>query len=179
MLEKIPSVIGEALHGLRAGAEKTAGVHSFPESPSTITVTSDSFVEGGPIPPTHTADGAGIEPPLRWSGCPAGTAEVVVFAEDADSPTPRPLVHLIAYGLPAKGGSNQGVGGRGLNSFGKAAFLPPDPPSGHGPHRYHFVVFALGEPSGLSGEPGRSATLDAMRGKVLAKGVLIGTCERP
>ena len=66
----------------------------------------------------------------------------------------------------------------GETSMGQAAWLPPDPPSGHGPHRYVVQVFALGQPSGLEGRPGRTAVVEALQGKVLAKGLLIGTYER-
>jgi phosphatidylethanolamine-binding protein (PEBP) family uncharacterized protein len=66
----------------------------------------------------------------------------------------------------------------GRNSFLKQAYAPPDPPPGHGPHRYAFEVFALDDAPALSRTPNRSAILDMMRGRVLAKGCLIGTYER-
>ena len=66
----------------------------------------------------------------------------------------------------------------GRNSYLQAAWLPPDPPPGHGVHRYAFQVFALagGE---FDGTPGRDAVLDAIREHGLASGCLIGTYERP
>jgi len=68
--------------------------------------------------------------------------------------------------------------GLGRNSFFRRAYLPPDPPPGHGPHRSAFLVFALSEPPAPDGIDGRNATLEAMVGRVLAKGRLIGTYER-
>jgi hypothetical protein len=58
-------------------------------------------------------------------------------------------------------------------------YLPPDPPSGHGPHRYVFQIFALDTRLDFEKPPGRGALLEAMRGHVLAKGLHIGLYERP
>ena len=134
------------------------------------------------------ADGPGLSPPLVWSGLPAGTASVVLLVEDAGSPTPQPLVHLIAWNLPPdRTGLQEGeVSGQaadeglplGRNSFLHAGWLPPDPPSGHGRHDYVFQVYALKQPLDLSETPGRGALLKAMEGRVLNKGVLVGGYAR-
>src|SRR5205085_2267962 len=136
----------------------------------------------------YTADGEGLSPPLHWSGVPAMATSVVVVVEDADSPTPQPLVHAIAVGLPADEGGAlaegvMGGGGAdpsvtmGRNSFLQSAWLPPDPPPGHGVHRYVFQVFALsaGEPLDA---PGRDALRSALAERAIASGCLIGTYER-
>lgn len=188
MLEKLPHLVGAALSRLKAGLETTTSVADFPEVPQTLTLTSEAFADGGAIPARFTADGARISPPLAWSGLPAGTARVVVIVEDADSPTPRSLVHLIAWNLmPTRGvleagelpspGGGQG-GALGQNSFLQDQWLPPDPPTGHGPHHYLFQVYALDTVLELDASPGRGAVVDAMRGHVLAKGTLTGTYER-
>lgn len=188
MLEKLPSIVGEALKGVRPGLEKTLASAAFGDVPATIAVESAAFAHERPMPAAFTADGAGRSPPLAWTNVPRGTAEVVLVVEDADSPSIDPLVHAIAFGLPAEGALPEGAlgGGEaapgvavGQNSFLKAGYLPPDPPSGHGAHRYVVQVFALGKASGLTGEPGRGAVVDALKGKVSAMGVLIGTYERP
>ena len=56
--------------------------------------------------------------------------------------------------------------------------LPPDPPPGHGPHRYCFQVFALDAAPKLHGSPIRTQVAHAMKGHVIAKGLLVGTYER-
>ena len=66
----------------------------------------------------------------------------------------------------------------GRNSFQQTAWLPPDPPTGHGPHLYVFQVFALDRKLDFEHPPSRKALADAMRDHVVAKGVLIGTYER-
>lgn len=190
MLEHMPKVVGHALRGVGPGLDKLMARRDFADVPETVSVTSSAFGEGGPIPPDYTEDGRKLSPPLSWSGVPAGTAEVVLVIEDADSPTPAPLVHTILFGLVGRdgaldAGALKGPGGAGgdhhlgKNSFLKAEYLPPDPPAGHGPHRYAVQVFALNRAVVLEAEPGRGALVDAMKGRVVAKGILIGTYERP
>ncbi|TGE01734.1 YbhB/YbcL family Raf kinase inhibitor-like protein [Methylobacterium nonmethylotrophicum] len=190
MLETIPHALGEALSGLKAGIAKTAYHAAFEAAPAAIRVTSPAFADGAALPARFTQDGAKLSPPLAWSGIPAGATALVLLVEDADSPTPKPIVHAIAWDLPAGDGdlpegalASPGSDGTikevGRNTFLKPGYLPPDPPTGHGPHRYLFQVYALDRHLGLDGTPGRGALLAAMHGHVLAKGVLTGTYERP
>ena len=190
MLEKLPDAIGHALRGQRAGLEKIAfQLIDLRAGMAQIQVASLAFTDHAPIPARYTADGAGLSPPLQWTGVPAGARSLVAIVEDADAPTPQPLVHAIVVDLAAEDGSlaegalpskdHDGSGVRaGRNSYLQAAWLPPDPPPGHGVHRYAFQVFALagGE---FDGTPGRDAVLDAIREHGLASGCLIGTYERP
>jgi len=190
VLEKLPDAIGHALRGQRAGLEKIAfQLIDLRAGMAQIQVTSLAFTDHAPIPARYTADGAGLSPPLQWTGVPAGARSLVAIVEDADAPTPQPLVHAIVVDLAAEDGSlaegalpskdHDGSGMRaGRNSYLQAAWLPPDPPPGHGVHRYAFQVFALagGE---FDGTPGRDAVLDAIREHGLASGCLIGTYERP
>lgn len=189
MLEKIPGAVGEALSGLKAGRDKTAVHSDFSDIPDTVTLTSPAFADGADMPARFTADGAGVSPPLAWSGLPAGTAALVILVEDAGSPTPRPLVHLIAWAIPpepaelpegalASPGHPGSGHALGQNSFLRAEWLPPDPPTGHGPHDYVFQIFALRQSPALAEAPGRGALIDAMRGHVLAKGTLTGVYYR-
>ena len=123
-------------------------------------------------------------------GCRPDAASLVLVVEDADSPTPHPLVHAIAVGLPAEDGNlpeaafpsadNAGTGlHAGRNSYLQAAWLPPDPPPGHGVHRYAFQVFALDSAPAFSATPGRDEVMEQLRSHAVASGLLIGTCERP
>jgi Raf kinase inhibitor-like YbhB/YbcL family protein len=189
MLEKLPHAVGEALSGLKAGLEKIAYHAVFPEAPESLAVTSPAFADGEALPARFTQDGAKVSPPLAWSGVPAEARSVVILAEDADSPTPKPLGHLIVWNLAghdaalAEGalGSPAGPGAHhnlGRNSFLKDQYLPPDPPTGHGPHRYVFQVYALDGTLALAASPGRGALLDAMKGRVLATGQITGTYAR-
>jgi phosphatidylethanolamine-binding protein (PEBP) family uncharacterized protein len=67
----------------------------------------------------------------------------------------------------------------GLNSFLMHGWLPPDPPPGHGEHRYAVQVFALAEGAAFSASPGRQELFDAISERAIAAGCLIGVYERP
>jgi phosphatidylethanolamine-binding protein (PEBP) family uncharacterized protein len=150
----------------------------------TFQVKSSAFECFGRIPPTFTADGPGVSPPLEWVNVPKGTVCVALIVEDADSPTPQPLVHAIA--VVEGGNGSLGVGaltsaeenrvGIGFNSFLRRAWLPPDPPAGHGEHRYVFQMFALR--SGMDLPSGRTALLEAILNRGLAMGWLVGVYSR-
>ena len=190
MLEKLPSRLGEIMRDVRAGAEELAiadteltGVNA------SIEVSSPVFEYNGTLPARYTADGEGCSPPIEWLGVPPEAQAVVLLVEDADSPTPEPLVHAIVWDLPGadaalpEGALNSKKDERnseamGQNSFFNATYLPPDPPPGHGTHRYVFQVFALDAVPRFESPPGRSTLLGHIRGHVLAKGLLIGTYAR-
>jgi Raf kinase inhibitor-like YbhB/YbcL family protein len=190
MLEKLPESIGHALVNQRAGMENVLYNQLFRERQcARIEVRSKAFVFNGRLPSRYTADGDGISPSLAWDAVPQGTASIALIVEDADSPTPHPLVHAIVVGLAAMSGSLEdgalnsphhlGVGlETGQNSFFRQAWLPPDPPPGHGEHRYVFQVFALGPGEPFSDVPGRREFIDAVLDRAVGVGCLIGTYER-
>ena len=105
MLEKLPHVFGRALKTIRPGVEKTV-YHDerLAAVPASIAVTSLALLDGEAFDARFTADGAGVSPPLEWRGVPLNAVGVVVLVADADSPTPRPLVHVIAHPLPGRDG---------------------------------------------------------------------------
>ena len=190
MLEKLPAGVGRALKSVRPGTGALVTQdESFADVPDVIAITSKAFAPDGAIPARYTEDGDKISPPLEWVGVPPEAQALVLLVEDADSPTFRPLVHAILGDLPpidgglAEGelpasGSGSERFGMGRNSFLSHGWLPPDPPRGHGPHRYAFQLFALDEVPSVSKAPGRSALVAALRGHVIAKGTLVGTYDR-
>ena len=160
------------LHGVRAGLDEIAfNTLGLRQGMAAISVASLAFADHAPMPARYTADGEGLSPPLQWTGVPAGAASLVLLVEDADSPTPHPLVHAIVVGLPAADGAlaeaalpsadHEGSGVHtGRNSYLQAAWLPPDPPPGHGVHRYAFQLFALDARPRSRRAPGRDEVLD-------------------
>jgi Raf kinase inhibitor-like YbhB/YbcL family protein len=190
MLEKIPPGLGHALRHVRAGYDKVVSeADDFVHIPDTIALESPAFEDGGSIPPRYTADGEQISPPLRWSRLPRDAESLALIVEDPDAPATEPLVHLIAWDLPPNlaelpEGELKSPGHAGLdenlgrNALQQAAWLPPDPPVGHGPHLYVFQVFALDAQLDFARPPSRKAVAEAMSGHVLAKGALVGTYER-
>ncbi len=192
MLEHVPGWLGKALRGVRAGADKLAITQDrLGGAFDAIDLMSPAFGNNGRLPPRFTADGAGVSPPLVWGPVPAEASLLALLVEDADAPTPSPLVHAVVWGLPADAGrlaegaivrdgsGDAGKGDVGRNSFFGEGWLPPDPPTGHGEHRYAFQLFALDADCGDPGRsPGRAALIEAMAGHVLAAGLLIGTYSR-
>lgn len=191
MLEKLPEVVGHVLRDRRAGLDKLVFNRSgLRVGQGLLQVTSLAFADHAAIPERYTADGEGVSPPLAWTGVPANAASVVLVVEDADAPTAEPLVHAIVVDLPAADGSlpegaihSGGHAGQpmhaGRNSLLRTGWLPPDPPPGHGEHRYAFQLFALGAGQAFAGTPGRDDLLAAIRERGLASGLLVGTYARP
>ena len=116
----------------------------------TMTLTSDAFAPGSPIPRVHaTAKAGGNDEsvPLRWSGEPSGTASFAIEVVDLDAGL---WVHWLVVGIPADvdelgaGASRGGMppGAHELeNTFGERGWGGPQPPAGQ--HRYRFTVYAL------------------------------------
>ncbi len=188
MLEHIPGWLGAALKGVRAGAEKLAITQAELAAPASLQLMSPAFADGGRLPERFTQDGEGASPPLVWSGVPAGAASLALLVEDPDAPAPHPLVHAVVWALPADAGrleegalgpdrASEGEVGRA--SFRHQGWLPPDPPTGHGEHRYVFQLFSLGAGAGDPGpDADRAKLVRAMSGQVLAAGVLTGLYSR-
>ena len=192
MLEKLPDAIGHALQDQRAGLDKILFNRvSLREGTAQIELSSLAFKDHAPLPERFTADGEGIiSPPLTWRGVPRGTASLALIVEDADVPTPNPLVHAIAVDIePHRNELSEGELSEtddakraalnlGRNSYLSQAWLPPDPPPGHGVHRYAFQLFALAEGATFSKAPGREELVEAVREHAIASGCLIGTYSR-
>jgi Raf kinase inhibitor-like YbhB/YbcL family protein len=191
MLEKLPETLGHLLGSRRAGLDKILfNTVDLREGTAQITLTSPAFVDHGPIPPDYTADGAGLSPEIDWTGVPPSAVALALIVEDADSPTPAPLVHAIAVDIDPRrrqlqeGELQETEHGRntalslGRNSYLRQAWLPPDPPPGHGIHRYAFQLFALAEGEPFKAAPGRHELIEALRKRAIASGCLIGTYTR-
>ena len=189
MLEKLPEAIGHALGHQRAGMEKIL-FHGDrrPEDTGRIEITSSAFAPGAELPRRFTADGAGVSPPLSWRHVPAEATALALIVEGADSPTPEPMVHAIVVEIdPREVGLVEGIFNGppesvpeklGRNSYLTLGWLPPDPPPGHGVHRYAFQVFALAAGEPLSKTPGRRELAAAIHKHSLGRGCLIGTYQR-
>jgi Raf kinase inhibitor-like YbhB/YbcL family protein len=190
VLEYVPAWLGELLRNRRAGHEKLVAADPALSVPDArFELSSPAFAAGARLPLRFTADGEGVSPPLLWSEVPEGTASLALIVEDPDAPAASPLVHAIVWNIPATerrlgegvivpDGEGGPMGDVGRNSFLQEGWLPPDPPTGHGEHDYVFQLFALSEPVPLDANPGRSAFVRAIAGKVLGVAVLIGTYSR-
>ena len=191
MFNKLPETLGRLLGAQRAGIENILFNRiDLRDGTAKITLTSPAFVDHAPIPAQYTADGEGVSPEIDWSGVPSSAASLALIVEDADSPTPAPLVHAIAVDidptrvqlqegeLQDSEGPERAALSLGRNSYLRQAWLPPDPPPGHGVHRYAFQLFALAEGEPLPAAPGRNELAQALRSRAIASGCLIGTYTR-
>lgn len=191
MLEHVPHWLGGLLRNVRAGHSRLVVAQDAVVTDDTrIDLASMAFGNGDRLPIRFTADGDGVSPPLHWRGVPEGAAGLALIVEDPDAPAPNPLVHAILWGIPAEetmlaeGALTPDDGGDpdgrdvGLNSYRREGWLPPDPPTGHGTHDYVFQLFALSELPQLGPDPGRRDVVEAIRGRVMAVGLLTGTYSR-
>ena len=161
------------------------------QEPAKITVTSPAFKHGQPLAVDYTADGKNISPPLAWSSLPAATKEIAVIHEDPTAPTPQPFVHWIMYkipatakgvaeNIPADGPMPQDLTGavQGTSGFRRVGYRGPAPPKPGVVHQYHFIVYALSEPLDAQAGLTKPQLLEAMKGKIIGQGEIIGTYER-
>lgn len=157
-----------------------------------IAVTSTAFAEGGAIPREQSEYGLGISPVLRWSAVPGAAAYAIVM-EDPDAADPKPVVHWVAWNIPAgtlslptglqerdrlSGGPLTGIM-QGMTSHGSVGWSGPRPPKGDRPHRYHFQLLALDRMLDLPLGATHNQLLTAAKGRVVATGELIGTYAEP
>jgi Raf kinase inhibitor-like YbhB/YbcL family protein len=146
-----------------------------------IGLTTDAFQDGQPIPAQYTCDGADQTPSLRWSDPPAGTKSFALVIDDPDAPNGT-FRHWGVFDIPGSArsiGGGERAGTEVANDFGKPGYGGPCPPKGHGPHHYHFKLFALDvDRLGLSADA-KIADIERAAGQhALAQGELIGTYER-
>jgi hypothetical protein len=149
-----------------------------------IKIESPAFNRNQIIPTKYTCDGENISPPLKWSNFPYRTVSFVIICDDPDAPGGN-WVHWVIYNIPAKLQLNENIPNlerlpdgtmQGKNSWGKIGYGGPCPPSGT--HKYIFKIYALDNFLDIPGGATKKEVLQAMNGKVIAKGELIGKYKR-
>lgn len=188
MMQWMPSFVGQLLRGHHAGMHKTLfHQHESAHLPASIEVTSKDFAGGASLPIRCTSDGEGTPPSLACNGVPPDARSLLILVEDADSPTTSPFVHLVIYDLPAASGpldlnlnppSDGSAGKIGRNGMMRRRWMPPDPPPGHGPHRYLFQIYALSVGSAPQFTPHRGQLTALVQTHGIAKGSLEAIYER-
>ncbi len=147
-------------------------------------LTSPSFSEGGLIPRLYTCDGQDTSPALHWEDVPNDARSLALIVDDPDAPgrtwvhwvlfNISPALTMLAEGAAATPGATGGAAG--TNSWKRAAYGGPCPPSGA--HRYYFKLYALDAVLDLP-ETTTAAQLEtAMQGHVLATAKLMGRYSR-
>jgi len=156
-----------------------------------MTLSAPDIHMGKPIPQTYAVSGKDISPKLNWSAGPAGTKSYVLLVEDPDGGGATPIVHWLAYNIPAEihalTHSMRNIGDptaplgmlQGWNDHGSVGYSGPRPPAGAPAQHYVFQIFALDTVLRLKKDAYRDQVLKAMRGHVLAKGEFIATYGEP
>jgi Raf kinase inhibitor-like YbhB/YbcL family protein len=150
-----------------------------------IKLKSPAFEEGGMIPSRCSGDGFDVSPALKWESVPEGTQTLAIICDDPDAPMGT-WVHWVIYNIPADlNGLEEDVpaekllpGGimQGTNDFRRIGYGGPCPPSGT--HRYFFKIYALNAHLELSPGATKAQLLEAMEGRILAQGKLMGQYGR-
>jgi len=167
------------------GGKKKGGF----QLPPMIHITIADFADGGRVPNKYTcaASPTSPSPAITWSGAPATTQSYVVILHDPDpvlgGSATNDVLHWAIFDIPgdAKGlpegvkAGEQPDGSRQINNIaGNPVYMGPCAPPGHGDHHYTFEVYALNAKLGLPASTSRMDLMNAMNGKVVAKGVYIG-----
>jgi Raf kinase inhibitor-like YbhB/YbcL family protein len=174
--------IGLAACGTSTNATNEANGGSAMDTTLTkLNLTSDAFQDGQPIPTPFTCDGTDQSPAFSWGEPLAGTKSFALVIDDPDAPSGT-FRHWGIFDIPASArsiGGGQKVGTEVTNDFGKPGYGGPCPPKGHGPHHYHFKLFALDVDRLDLGVDAKVIDVENAASKhALAQGELIGTYER-
>jgi Raf kinase inhibitor-like YbhB/YbcL family protein len=160
-----------------------------------LEVRSPDFDDGAALPEWARARDAGghdQSPELRWIGAPEATRSFVVRVFDPDAPTMSGFWHWAVYDLPATTDHlprGAGTPASGLLPAGAVTvaneargeeYTGAAPPSGHGEHRYFFVVSAL-DVDHLEVPAGATPAVLGflLRAHELARGMTVGTSITP
>ncbi|MBB4659300.1 YbhB/YbcL family Raf kinase inhibitor-like protein [Parvularcula dongshanensis] len=155
-----------------------------------LQVSSADFSEGGAIDENQAAEGDNASPAVSWEGAPKKTRSFALLMEDPDAPEDAPIIHWVAYDIPADVTSlPEGLSGapavevpakfyQGANDNGSTGYYGPRPPEGQ-THSYHVQVYALDKELGLPHGATRQQVVEAMKGHVLAMGETVGSYTRP
>lgn len=159
--------------------------------PETIVVSSDAFDHDTDIPWQYSAYGEGISPAISWSNLPEGTRQLALILDDPVVGTLQPFVHWIAYNIPATASglpeglspdaivTHPGLEGmiNGANGIRRSGYFGPRPPVDGKVHTYNFRIYALDHELNLADGLNKASLLDAMRGHILATGLLTGNFQ--
>jgi Raf kinase inhibitor-like YbhB/YbcL family protein len=117
--------------------------YGAPVAPRTMSVSSVAFI-ADLLPPRYTCHGAGINPPLDWSGAPADTKSFALVVDDSSAPI-TPYIYWLVFDIdPGTTDIQEGTlptGARqAMNSAGTTGYDAPCPSHSHA---YRFTVYAL------------------------------------
>ena len=150
-----------------------------------MNISSSAFSENGLIPAKYACDGQNVNPPLEFSGVPAGAKSLALTMDDPD--VPKNLLpsgvfdHWVVFNMPPDptgiGENSTPPGVQGSNGAGKSAYTGPCPPDRE--HRYFFKLYALDSMLDLPAGATKAQVKAAVQGHILGQAQLIGRYNRP
>jgi len=145
-------------------------------APSRMSVSSEAFVSGI-LPQRYTCHGQKMNPPLNWSGAPAGTKSLALIVDDSSAPI-TPTIYWLVFDInPGTTDIQEGAlptGARqALNSAGAATYDAPCPRGR--PHSYRFTVYALNSTLKLPNGAQLQAVWPAIAAATIGRGRIVVT----
>lgn len=152
---------------------------------STFVLRSPVIAPGGAIPREYTGDGAGMSPPLEWSGAPAGTKSYALVMHHFPREGEAARWYWVVWNIPADAKSlakgAKGVGLTGTNCVNRDLAYAPPHSKGPGVKRYTLTLYALSAAPDLKVPPAqvnREVLLAAIKDRTLASAELSFTYDR-
>ena len=148
-----------------------------------FTLTSPAVMPGGTYPVEFTGDGAGISPPLAWSGAPEGTKFYALQLWHKPFPDREEVKsYWVITDIPAAvtrlPKNARGIGRDGYNDKNRTGYDPMKS-KGPGAKEYHISLYALSaKPQFDTARVTRANLLKAIQGITLAETTLSYTYER-
>ncbi|HLH43639.1 MAG TPA: YbhB/YbcL family Raf kinase inhibitor-like protein [Bryobacteraceae bacterium] len=194
MLNK--TLAAAALLALAVGAalaqEKGKGGPKAPAPPG-MALSSPDFQDGGVIPDKFTQVNPNApSPKLEWTNVPMGTQTFVLIMHDPDAALnkmPEDVLHWMAFNIP---GTARGLEGgqpavaqlpdgtvQAKNRGGRVGYMGPGNPAQNPYHHYTWELFALDDKLSLGPDATRDQVIEAMKGHIIGKAVLVGRFHRP
>ena len=148
--------------GRRPGPNGTGANESAPKAPPVAAPRTSGFIlrspvvqEGGELPKEFTGDGAGVTPPLEWTGAPAGTKSFALIMSHVPGPGDMKWYWTL-YDIPATTSSlakaATGVGKVDTGFKGQVGYEQPHS-KGPGKKIYTLTLYALSDSPKLSVPP--------------------------
>ena len=157
-----------------------------------FSIRSSAFEEGKAMPSRYAhrgvQGGQNISVPLAWDNPPPQTKSFALACVDLH-PVANKWIHWLVANIPAgcrslpEGCSMTGAMPKGSmelkNTYGDQGYGGPQPPTGTGPHKYEFSLYALNvDTLQVSPQTSLSAFMKALEGKILGAARLTGIFER-
>ncbi len=140
-------------------------------APSQMSISSEAFTQGV-LGQRYTCQGAGVNPPLNWSGAPPGTKSLALVVDDSSAPI-TPYIYWLVFdigpGTTDIPENSLPTGARqAMNSAGTATYHAPCP-AGHA-HSYRFTVYALRSELMLANGAPLQSVVTAIAGATIGRG---------